>query len=72
MKQLSAGGDVLLFAASLALIDSLHATRPSAVRGAMIRRAVDLLKGQKQEVADVVGGDAPVEELALDEKSHSE
>lgn len=40
------GGDVLLFTASLALIDVLHATRPTAVKGAMIRRGMDVLRGE--------------------------
>lgn len=40
------GGDVLLFAASLALLDSLYATRPTAVKGAMVRRGMDVLRCQ--------------------------
>lgn len=40
------GGDVLLFAASLALIDTLYETQPKAVRGAMIRKGMGVLRGE--------------------------
>jgi hypothetical protein len=40
------GGDVLLFAVSLALIDALYETRPTAVRGAMIRKGMGILRGE--------------------------
>ena len=50
------GGDVVLFAASLALINTLYSTRPTAVRGAMVRRGMDVLRGQQapasRDVAD--------------------
>lgn len=40
------GGDVMLFAASLALIDALYETQPKAVRGAMIRKGMGVLRGE--------------------------
>ncbi|KAI5246087.1 hypothetical protein E4T43_02857 [Aureobasidium subglaciale] len=40
------GGDVMLFAASLALIDALYETKPNAVRGAMIRKGMGVLRGE--------------------------
>lgn len=40
------GGDVMLFAASLALIDTLYETQPKAVRGAMIRKGMGVLRGE--------------------------
>ncbi|KAG9692563.1 hypothetical protein KCU95_g7401, partial [Aureobasidium melanogenum] len=40
------GGDVMLFATSLALINALYETQPKAVRGAMIRKGMGVLRGE--------------------------
>jgi len=40
------GGDVLVFAASLALIDAVYESRPSAVKGAMLRKSMGVLRGE--------------------------
>ena len=39
-------GDVLLFVASLALLDSVYEVQPGAVRGAMIRKGMGVLRGE--------------------------
>ena len=40
------GGDVLVFAASLALLDVVYEARPRAVRGAAIRKSMGVLRGE--------------------------
>lgn len=66
-------GDVLLFAASLALIDSLYATRPTAVKGAMIRRGMDVLRGRHAPVRPQESPAVPTEEsIHSDEKDKHE
>lgn len=40
------GGDVLVFAASLALIDAVYESRPNAVKGAMLRKGMGVLRGE--------------------------
>lgn len=41
-----AGGDVLVFVASLALLDVVYEARPDAVRGAMLRKGMGVLRGE--------------------------
>ena len=40
------GGDVFLFVASLALLDAVYEARPKAVRGAVIRKGMGVLRGE--------------------------
>lgn len=44
-------GDVLLFTASLALLDVLYVTRPTAIKGAMVRSGMAVLRGQSSLIA---------------------
>ncbi|GAB7357091.1 hypothetical protein MBLNU459_g7902t1 [Dothideomycetes sp. NU459] len=39
-------GDVLVFAASMALIDAIYESRPNAIRGAMLRKGMGVLRGE--------------------------
>lgn len=39
-------GDVLLFVASLALLDLVYQVRPEAVQGAMVRKGMGVLRGE--------------------------
>lgn len=41
-----AGGDVFLFVASLALMDFTYEVRPGAVRVAMIRKSLGVMRGE--------------------------
>ncbi|KAK5169756.1 uncharacterized protein LTR77_005734 [Saxophila tyrrhenica] len=40
------GGDVLVFAASLALLDVVYEVKPDAVQGAVLRKGVGVLRGE--------------------------
>lgn len=40
------GGDVLLFVASLALLDAVYEARPKAVKGAALRKGMGVLRGE--------------------------
>ncbi|KAK5130999.1 hypothetical protein LTR08_001411 [Meristemomyces frigidus] len=48
------GGDVLVFVASLALVNVVYETRPAAVTGPMVRKGVSMLRGEGW--VDRVGG----------------
>ncbi|KAL1301775.1 hypothetical protein AAFC00_005972 [Neodothiora populina] len=43
------GGDVILFTTSLALINVLYTSRPDAVKGALIRRGLDVLRAPQPD-----------------------
>jgi len=56
------GGDVLVFVASLALLDAVYEARPRAVRGAALRKGMGVLRGEGW-VDRVVRLDAVVEKV---------
>lgn len=69
-------GDVLLFAASLALVDLVYEVRPGAVQGAMVRRAMGVLRGEgaldRAEEGKQKAGGEEEEGNVLGEKSKDE
>ena len=64
-------GDVLLFTASLALVDYVYQTRPDAVQGAAIRKAVSVMRGEGWRDSVEPEAEAGKEELKEQERNES-